>query len=439
MFKACVLKARPISGVGLRESAAAINKAVVKDRQDPEHVLGPALVGLEPRDAALLKAMVYGMLRWHHRLDWQCRSLLGGHKAVRDSMVAALVRCGLFQIQFLRVPDHAAVASTVEAARRVGKTSRVGLINAVLRRYLRERAAFEPSPDNPVAFFSHPRWFLDVLQSDWPERWRDVLTANNEPPPMWLRVNARQTTAAEYQQALLDSGLEARQVPDAGPDALLLEQPVAVDQLPGFATGRVSVQDAAAQLACAVLDLAPGMRVLDACAAPGGKSAHMLERHQNLQLVALDRSPARLARMQAGLERLGLNAELLSADAAATATWWDQRPFDRILLDAPCSATGVIRRHPDIKLLRRPDDVQRARAEQARLLDQLWPLLATGGRLVYATCSVLRAENQVMVAEFLDRTADATLPGRGQFSTKQILPGEANMDGFYYACLLKGR
>jgi 16S rRNA (cytosine967-C5)-methyltransferase len=433
------LKARPVSGVGLRESAAAINKAVVNDRQDPEHVLTPALAGLESRDAALLKAMVYGMLRWHHRLDWQFRSLVGGHKAARDSLVASLVRCGLFQIQFLRVPDHAAVASTVEAARQMGKSSRVGLINAVLRRYLREQDEFEPSPDHPVAFFSHPRWFIKALQDDWPKRWREVLTANNEPPPMWLRVNARQTTAADYQKALLDCQINARQVAEAGPDALLLEQPVAVEQLPGFAAGRVSVQDAAAQLACGFLDLRPGQRVLDACAAPGGKSAHILERYPDLELVALDRSPARLARMQAGLQRLGLSADLRSADAAATRTWWDQRPFDRILLDAPCSATGVIRRHPDIKLLRRPDDIQRARTEQARLLDRLWPLLATGGRLVYATCSVLRAENQVMVAEFLDRTADAYLPPPGQFSAQQILPGEANMDGFYYACLLKGR
>ena len=431
------MNARLTDGAELRASAAAVNHAVVTDRQEPEHVLTPILAGLQPRDASLLKAMVYGMLRWHHRLDWQFRSLLGGHKSARDPRVGALVRCGLFQIQFLRVPDHAAVAATVEAARQAGKSSRVGLINAVLRRYLRERSDFEPPPDNPSAFYSHPRWFIDMLRKDWPERWADLLKANNEPAPMWLRVNARQTTPGAYRQELIHSGLDGQPVANAGPDALLLEHPVAVDQLPGFASGRVSVQDGAAQLACELLELAAGMRVLDACAAPGGKTAHMLERYPQLDLLALDRSPARLAMMATGLDRIGVEATLLSADAGATETWWDQRPFDRILLDAPCSATGVIRRHPDIKLLRRPDDIRRARLGQSRLLDRLWPLLAPGGRLLYATCSVLRAENQVMVAEFLDRTANASLPRPDVSVERQIIPGEANMDGFYYACILK--
>ena len=435
----CVLKAPGIDGARLRASAVAINRSVVKDRQDPEFLLAGALAGLEPRDASLLKAIVYGMLRWHHRLDWQFRGLVGGHKSARDPMVGALIRCGLFQIQFLRVPDHAAVAATVEAARQVDRSSRVGLVNAVLRRYLRERARFEPAADNPVADFSHPRWLIDLLRQDWPDQWRDILRANNDLPPMWLRVNVARSSPRAYQQELVASGIAFKRVAAAGTDALLLEQAVAVDALPGFADGRVSVQDGAAQRACDLLELTPMLRVLDACAAPGGKTAHMLERFPELDLLALDRSPARLERMAAGLKRLGLTAKLLAADAGATDTWWDQRPFDRILLDAPCSATGVIRRHPDIKLLRRPDDIRQACLEQARLLDRLWPLVAPGGRLLYVTCSVLRAENQVMVAEFLNRQADVSDCRPVVSMTQQIFPGEANMDGFYYACILKGR
>jgi 16S rRNA (cytosine967-C5)-methyltransferase len=433
------LNSRRTDGSALRARAAVVNQAVVSNRQDLDHVLVPALADLPQQDASLLRAMALGMLRWHHRLDWQFQRLVGQHKARRDPLVAALVRCGLFQIQYLRVPDHAAVAATVEATRRCGKASRVGLLNALLRRYLRERPRFEPDTDDREAYYSHPGWFIDAVAKDWPERWDALLCANNEPPPMWLRVNARQTSPERYRQELADAGLDSQPMPAAGPDALLLDTPVSVDALPGFASGRVSVQDGAAQLACGLLGLAPGLRVLDACAAPGGKTAHMLERYPDLDVVAVDRSPSRLERMAAGLKRLGLTASMVAGDAAAPGRWWDQQPFDRILLDAPCSATGVIRRHPDIKLLREPDDIERARAEQSRLLDRIWPMLAAGGRLMYATCSVLRAENQVMVAEFLERTGDASVIDVGGGRDKQIFPGQANMDGFYYACLAKGR
>ncbi len=429
----------PPDGAALRAAAARINQAVVTDRQDLEHALNAALGSWPERDAALLKAMAFGMLRWHHRLQWQLRSLIGEHKARRDAVVAALIRCGLFQIQFLRVPDHAAVAATVAAARHLGKSGRVGLINALLRRFLRERPAFEPQQGNPVAYYSHPAWFIEAVRGDWPAQVNTILAANNEQPPMWLRVNRRQSTPGQYLKELDAVGLAGRLAPAAGPDAVLLKQPVPVTALPGFAAGRVSVQDGAAQLACELVDLAPGLRVLDACAAPGGKTAHMLERCPGLDLVAIDRSPRRVELLTAGLARLGITARVIAGDAAEPSDWWDGQPFDRILLDAPCSATGVIRRHPDIKVLRQPDDVSRARTEQVRLLVRLWPLLAPGGRLVYATCSVLRAENQALVGEFLARTDIAEGPVRAACGERQILPGEANMDGFYYACILKRR
>jgi len=430
------LSSRQNKGTGLRAAAAAINRAVVVDREDLDRILPAALEGWLGRDRSLLQAMAFGMLRWHHRLHWQFTRLMGGHRARRNTHVAALLRCGLFQIQFLRVPEHAAVATTVDAARDMGQGGRAGLVNAVLRRYLRERSEFEPSKGEEVAFYSHPGWLIAALRRDWPEAWTDILTANNRQPPMWLRVNRRQATAAQYIDDLAQAGIVGSLAANL-PDAVLLHKPVGVDALPGFWGGRVSVQDGAAQLACELMDLEPGIRVLDACAAPGGKTAHMLERCPELGCVAVDRSAPRVDQMKAGLERLGLSADVLTADACMPDDWWDGRFFQRILIDAPCSATGVIRRHPDIKVLRQPDAVARARKRQATLLDRLWPLLAVGGRLVYGTCSVLRAENQDIVSQFLQRTPNAVVLPMGSEGARQILPGEANMDGFYYACVVK--
>ena len=433
------MTSRANDGARLRASAALLNRAVVRDHQELDAALSEAVAAVSEQDRALLKAMAFGMLRWHHRLDWQFQTLIGRHKARRDPLVAALVRCGLFQIQFLRVPDHAAVATTVDAARHLGRHRQVGLLNALLRRYLREAEKLEPPAAQLAAHYSHPLWLIKALQRDWPNHWRQVLAANNEPPPFWLRVNLRQTTLVDYLSSLERLGMTGQAIAAAGAAALLLDQPVPVEALPGFAAGAVSVQDGAAQLAGGLLDLKPGLRVLDACAAPGGKTAHMLESQPTLEVLALDRSGPRLELLAAGLARLGLEATWRAADAADPAAWWDGRPFDRILLDAPCTATGVIRRHPDIKVLRQPDDVDRARAGQVRLLQALWPTLAAGGRLVYATCSVLRAENQSVVQDFLSQTPDAKLAPEEPPEGRQILPGEANMDGFYYACLLKGR
>jgi len=294
---------------------------------------------------------------------------------------------------------------------------------------------------SPAVRESYPDWLVERLRADWPDRWRELLAAGNRPAPMTLRVNRRRTTPDAYRESLDAAGIRVATHPFA-PDALVLERPCPVEDLPGFGEGRVSVQDAAAQLAAPLLDAAPGMRVLDACAAPGGKAAHCLER-TDCELLALDSDGERLAAVRETLERLGLSGEARHADATRPDDWWDGRPFDRILLDAPCTGTGVIRRHPDIKWLRRETDVAALAARQRALLDALWPLLASGGVLVYATCSVLRAEGTDTVAAFLADTADAVEApleaewGEAETAGRRIATGEADMDGFYYARLVR--
>jgi 16S rRNA (cytosine967-C5)-methyltransferase len=311
-------------------------------------------------------------------------------------------------------------------------------VNAVLRRFQRERAELEAAlADDPRAQLSHPAWLIDELARDWPADWRRICEQNNAPAPMWLRVNERRTTRADYLARLHAAGLSARPSAEVA-TAIVLDEPQPVEALPGFAAGDVSVQDLAAQRAAQFLDLAPGQRVLDACAAPGGKTGHILESCPGLgEVWALDRDRARLDKVRANLDRLRLAAKLVAGDATRPAEWWDGRAFDRILLDAPCSAVGVIRRHPDIKVLRRPEDVARAVTLQGNLLRALWPLLAPGGRLVYATCSVLRAENDAQIAAFRSAVDSAEGAGTELLGGCQTLPGDADGDGFYYASLLK--
>lgn len=398
----------------------------------------------EPADAGLLKDLCFGTLRWRFRLEAPLAALLARPLKPRDADIHALLLVGLYQLVETRVPDHAAVAETVVAAAALGKGWARGLVNASLRNFLRRRPALLAEADrDPATRHAHPRWLVDRLRADWPADWEAILAANNVRAPMTLRVNARRTTVTAMQNRLAQAGIEACPVAHAA-DALALAAPVDVAALPGFAEGLVSVQAAAAQLAADVLACEPGMRVLDACAAPGGKSGHLLERTPELDaLAAVDISAERLQKVRANLDRLDLDAALVAADASRPDAWWDGRPFDRILLDAPCSATGVIRRHPDIKSLRRDADIARLAAAQARLLDALWPLLAPGGKLVYASCSVLAAENANQVAAFLDRQSGAragALPGkwgRAAGAGRQIPPGEDGMDGFYYACLEK--
>lgn len=408
----------------------------------------PAILGSisEPADKALTQELVYGSLRWAPRLEFMLSKLLDRPVRKREPRVHALLMVGLYQLFYTRVPAHAAVAETVEAARLMKKPWAVSLTNAVLRRAQREADSLVEAADaHPVGSSAHPDWLLDVLRQDWPDEWHSIVSGNNARPPMTLRVNTRKQSRDVALETLREAGLGVEPHPIAR-DGIQLDSPVDVHRLPGFAEGALSVQDAAAQIAADLLDPKVGERVLDACAAPGGKSAHVLERCRELErLVAVDRDPERLDRVAENLARLELSAQLLAGDAAKPETWWDDIPFDRILVDAPCSATGVIRRHPDIKLLRRRKDIASLAGLQARILDALWPLLAPGGRLVYATCSVLAAENSEQVAAFIRRHPDAlAVPiaaagawGRPSGFGRQILPGEANMDGFFYAVIVK--
>jgi 16S rRNA (cytosine967-C5)-methyltransferase len=422
------------AGAQVRAVAAQLVARVLDERVAVDELLATAEVAA--RDRALLAALVFGALRWHYRLEWQAARLLSKPLEREQSALAALLRVGLLQLQELRIPEHAAVSATVDATVLLGLRSARGLVNAVLRRFQREREQLQRAQlQAEEARFAHPRWLIEAVRADHPAAWQAVLDANNAPAPMWLRVNLLRTTRAAYLAQLEQAGLSAEPAPDVA-CALRLAEPAGVETLPGFAAGEVSVQDLSAQRAADLLDLEPGQRVLDACAAPGGKTGHILEVMEGRGDVwAVDRDAARLRRVRDNLDRLRLAATLTVGDATAPTDWWDGKPFDRILIDAPCSATGVIRRHPDIKVLRRPADVERAIALQARLLGALWPLLAAGGRLLYATCSVLKAENEAQIAAF--RATEPTIEASTDVASLQLLPEEARGDGFYYAWLRK--
>lgn len=426
-----------------RATAAKAITSVIAEGKSLSVALPAAVKDLTPKERPLVQELCYGVLRWYPRLEAIAALLLRKPLKGRDADVQNLLLTGLYQLLFLNVPPHAAVHETVDAVRALNKSWAAGLANAVLRGFLRERAHLLETVDRREAVaLAHPEWLYEMLRSDWPEEYRAVMAANNERPPMALRVNAAKTVRAPYLDALAEAGLAAHAARYAD-QGVVLEAATDVDRLPGFAGGLVSVQDAAAQIAAGLLGAEKGMRVLDACAAPGGKTAHILELEPGLDLAALDIDQERLARVAENLQRLGLQARLVQGDARTPRDWWDGKPYDRILVDAPCSATGVIRRHPDIKVLRKQDDIAALAGQQGEILDALWPLLAPGGRLLYATCSVLRAENERQIGAFLARHPDAKerrIPaywGTACTHGRQILPGEEGMDGFYYACIEK--
>jgi 16S rRNA (cytosine967-C5)-methyltransferase len=418
---------------------------VVADGRSLAVALAEAMVA--EHELPLLRMLCFGTIRHHWRLRTQLAALLERPLKSRDSVIESLLAVGLFQLTDTRVPDHAAVTMTVEAARLLRRPRYAGLVNAVLRNFRRKMPA---GPSNEEADLNHPQWLLDALRSDWPDEWRSIVDANNERAPMFLRVNARRTTARDYAELLElgDAMPSAATVPGID-HALRLEYPVDVGRLPGFHDGRVSVQDAAAQVAAPWLLAAGGGRILDACAAPGGKTGHLLELAEGgTALTAVDVDKERLLGVDDNLRRLRLDATVICGDASNPGTWWNGEPFDGILLDAPCSATGVIRRHPDIRLLRRPSDIGDLASLQRKMLAAMWPLLAPGGRLLYVTCSVLQAENESIVEAFVGQHPDAAesdvLPNynirdlmRRKSFGFQILPGTEGLDGFYFACLEK--
>ncbi|MHB1084735.1 MAG: 16S rRNA (cytosine(967)-C(5))-methyltransferase RsmB [Thiobacillus sp.] len=377
-----------------------------------------------------LQDIVYGSLRQLGRLDAWLDALL--ERPLTDPQLGWLLRVALYQLAYTRAPAHAVVHNAVTAA---GEGWRRGLANAVLRNFQRRRPELEKRADEqPRARWSHPDWWIEKLQAEHPAHWQAILEASLQHPPFTLRVNAQWGDTAKYLQVLTEAGLPARQT---GTDAVTLDKAVPVHALPGFDQGWVSVQDSGAQWAARLLDAQPGERVLDACAAPGGKTGHILER-ADVELIALDVDAARLARVQENLDRLHLNASLIAGDAAQPDTWWDGRLFDRILADVPCSASGVVRRNPDIKWLRRPDDLAQFAAQQAVMLEALWRLLAPGGTLLYATCSIFNDENDGQVRAFLAHHAqDAErCPLPEPLTDGSLLP-DAEHDGFFYALLRK--
>ena len=384
-----------------------------------------------------LQDIVYGSLRYLGRLDAWLEAFL--QRPLTDPQLGWLLRVALYQLAYTRAPAHAVVHNAVTAA---GEGWRGGLVNAVLRNFQRRRVELDKRADASVTGrWSHPAWWIEKVQADYPEHWQGILQAGLMHPPFTLRVNARHGSLEQYLQRLTEAGMPALQT---GACALTLEKAVAIQALPGFAEGDVSVQDASAQWAAPLLDLQAGQRVLDACAAPGGKTGHLLET-ADVSVTALDVDACRLSLVQENLDRLGLIAQLLQGDAAHPATWWDGQPYDRILADVPCSASGVVRRNPDIKWLRREADIAGFVRQQAAMLDALWPLLACGGKLLYVTCSIFPEENALQVEAFIDRQNTISRAKKGvnevepcplPLNNGQILP-DATHDGFFYALLRK--
>ncbi len=436
--KACACCDLSVSNV--RATAARVVSQVLAGQSLVE-VLPPALTGVPAAQHPFLKALCFGTLRWYHRLEFILELLL--HRSIQDPETHALALVGLHQLAFMTVKPYAAVSETVAAGRKAWARP---LLNALLRGYQRQREALEAAADADCeAAVSHPAWLRRRIEQAWPHQAEAVLAANNRQPPMALRVNLMRISRQAYSQLLTSQGLVAHPVA-AVESALVLEQPVPVEVLPGFAAGWVAVQDTAAQLAAPLLAVQPGQRVLDVCAAPGGKTSHILESCPQLEeLVAVDSSATRLGRLWENLARTGAMSKVrvIGADAREPEAWWDGRPFDRILVDAPCSATGVIRRHPDIKVLRRESDVAALVQVQREILAAVWPLLAEGGLLLYATCSLLPEENEAQIRVFLNNHPDArcvpieTRWGEATGCGRQILPGEQDMDGFFYARLEK--
>ena len=434
---------------GARSVAAHAVARILREGVTLDAALHDALAATPAALGPSVRSLSYGAVRGYYRHEAILSRLLSQPVRSLDLLVRALLSVALFELEDARTPEYAVVDAAVKAAKATDAARASGLVNAVLRRYLRERKTVDAEiARNPALRHASPIWLADRFRADWPVRWTQLLAAGDTQAPMWLRVDGRRATTESYLEKLREAGLGAR-AESRVPLAIALDTPCDVHELPGFDQGLVSVQDLGAQCVAFPLELSSGQRVLDACAAPGGKTALIAEREPSLaRLVGMDIDPQRLTRVQENLVRGDLRAELVPGDLREPAAWWDGVPFDRILLDAPCSALGVIRRHPDIRLRKSPSEIDKLPLLQARLLTASWRMLAPGGRLVYATCTVTRSENRDLVAEFLRSTPDAVgLPaeqwegwpnlGEADEFGRQILPGEAGADGFYYAALTK--
>jgi 16S rRNA (cytosine967-C5)-methyltransferase len=416
------------------EAAKTVSK-VVREGRNLTQLLSEKLrkhPNLTPQERGALQDLCYGTLRYYSRFTFILDSLL--ERPVQESPLRCLLLVALYQLQHTKAGQHAIVDQAVRAGKSINPSAS-GLVNAVLRNFLRKQAVLLQAADrNEESHYAYPQWWIDALKAQYGERTATILDAGNQHPPMALRVNTRFTTATGYQTLLAEQDIAARMVE---PDALILERPMAVERLPKLAEGWVSVQDAGAQYAARMLDVQDGMRVLDACAAPGGKSAHLLE-SANIELLALDKDEQRLGRVRENLQRLHLNAEVICGDAATPKEWWDGKKFQRILADVPCSASGVVRRHPDIKWLRRPEDIESFAVQQGQILESLWSLLERDGKLLYATCSIFARENQQVISAFLAQHTDAVRieSPEKNMPDGQLLPDDEH-DGFFYELLQK--
>ncbi|OGT36080.1 MAG: 16S rRNA (cytosine(967)-C(5))-methyltransferase [Gammaproteobacteria bacterium RIFCSPHIGHO2_12_FULL_37_14] len=433
-----------------RVIAAQIIHHVIYEGKSLTDSLNSAMKTLDQRDRAFVQAICYGVCRYYSRLAFILNLLLKKPISNKESIVYALLLVGLYQLTEMHTPQHAAVAETVEATLKLKKPWARGLVNAILREYLRrEQELNAQAATNLEANFLHPQWWIAAIQQSWPQHWQTILQENNAQPPFTLRVNLAHKSREKYINLLENNGYVAYPIPETT-SGIVLESALPVEKLPGFDQGDVSVQDGGAQLAAELLDLKPGLRVLDACAAPGGKFMHILEMESELSTcVAIEKDFKRMLLVRENLLRLfstesnNSNISLLCHDATDIASWWDKQPFDRILLDAPCSASGVIRRHPDIKLLRKPNDIRTLAAIQRQLLNKLWLTLKPSGLLLYVTCSIFPEENAQLVQEFLSAHLDAQEEkltvswGLPATIGRQIIPGMHGMDGFYFAKIKK--
>ncbi|WP_448554307.1 16S rRNA (cytosine(967)-C(5))-methyltransferase RsmB [Thalassotalea montiporae] len=434
----------------IRALCAQVCFAVVEQGRSLAEEVPLKATKAEGKDKGLLQELCYGVLRHLPELENDVRQFLAKPLKGKQRVCHFLILVGIYQLKYTRIPDHAALNETVSATGKLKSGHLKNLVNGVLRNFQRQHQKQHSNPESeqevsanslpePI-FYNHPSWFIKLVKAAYPEQWSTILMANMQRPPMWLRTNVSQQSSEAYQQQLADLAIQVAAI-EPKSKALKLDQAIDVNKLPNFSSGAASVQDAAAQQSARLLDCQPGDHVLDCCAAPGGKTCHLIEQTPELASVtALDVDERRLARVQENLERIGLNAKLQCGDATKPESWWDGTQYDRILLDAPCSATGVIRRHPDIKWLRKADDIEALAELQAQILRKMWSLLKPGGTLLYATCSVLPQENSEQIAQFLAQQSDAQLIELPEYQGKigwQILPGEQDMDGFYYAKLVK--
>ena len=428
--------------INVRAAAAQVVAKILQGQGSLSSLLPAIQVQVDEQDRPLLQELCFGTCRYQPQLSAYVECLVDKPLRAKDSDIQALLLLGLYQLLHTRIPDHAALGETVEVTRFLKKPWATNLVNGVLRKFQREKPRLDKLLAQNYAFqTNHPAWIEGVLRKNWPNHIDQIITANNEHPPFTLRINTKKISRTDYLALLQDLNINGAITPFS-PYGITLEKACDPRKLPLFSEGLISVQDEAAQLSADLLQLAPGLRVLDACCAPGGKTGHMLEVEPSLQVTALDADERRLGRVRENLTRLGVNAKVICGDGTKT-DWWDGEQFDRILLDAPCSATGIIRRHPDIKVLRTPEEIDKLNQLQVRLINNLWSLLKPGGLLLYATCSVMTKENTRIIEAFVDRHSQATVEmldvdwGIEQVFGRQLLPSTTGHDGFYYAVLRK--